>query len=530
MVPVGEKTSDQAKDQAYNQGQIQPVTEGSLPENSKRPFEGEEEEEKEEKFSPDSKKLKIGENTSNETQIETKETIKKCGYFLKNRGRNCGVQVRSDLKYCFDHMRKAAAEVGNDVEKEEEIVKIKKNGKVIKRVLCTVDPSHTVWSDKLNKHVRTCNATKKIQKLEEQQNSCIWFERDVNIKECKKSEGENSAKPQEIQNEKSDLERKEALDVFLADFLVAYDKFFKEEASELPLSVSNFKFGLEERFDELTNQKHIIQQSSLIGQLNVNNLFDPKYSYVEFGCGRAELSRYLNRALIDKQINTGKTNEQVEFLLIDRASPSMKFDTKLGKDYNEIKTKSDNKDLNKPPKVERLKVDIKDLVLDKAFVNGNFEKPNYVGISKHLCGVATDLTLRCIMNSLNKDECEFEGLLVAMCCRHCCDYDILMEASKDYLKENFGIDKQKFTNYIQRLVSWATNGLRPGFSKEQGSDSHYSGLSYEEREKIGLKARRVIDESRKHAMLREGYSCELKKYVNSEISLENTCLIIKRAD
>ncbi|GMF81054.1 unnamed protein product [[Candida] boidinii] len=122
--------------------------------------------------------------------------------------------------------------------------------------------------------------------------------------------------------------------------------------------------------------KHIIQQSSLIGQLNANNLFDPKFAYVEFGCGRAELSRYLNRALIDKQINTVKTDEQVEFLLIDRASPSMKFDTKLGKDYNEIKTKSNNKDLNKPPKVERLKVDIKDLVLDKAFVNGNFEKPN----------------------------------------------------------------------------------------------------------------------------------------------------------
>ncbi|GME79473.1 unnamed protein product [[Candida] boidinii] len=183
MVSVGEKTSDQVKDQDYNQSQVQHITEDKLPESSKRQLE-----EEGVQVSSDSKKPRTTEDISNETQIETKETIKKCGYFLKNRGRNCGVQVRSDLKYCFDHMRKAAVEAGNDTEKEEEIVKVKKNGKVIKRVPCTVDPSHTVWSDKLNKHVRTCNATKKIQKLEEQQNTCIWFERDVNIKDCQKSE------------------------------------------------------------------------------------------------------------------------------------------------------------------------------------------------------------------------------------------------------------------------------------------------------------------------------------------------------
>ena len=40
-----------------------------------------------------------------------------------------------------------------------------------KRVPCPIDPSHTVFEDKLSKHIRVCNKTKK----EEENANCPYF-------------------------------------------------------------------------------------------------------------------------------------------------------------------------------------------------------------------------------------------------------------------------------------------------------------------------------------------------------------------
>ena len=40
-----------------------------------------------------------------------------------------------------------------------------------KRVPCPIDPSHTVFEDKLSKHIRVCNKTKK----EEEKANCPYF-------------------------------------------------------------------------------------------------------------------------------------------------------------------------------------------------------------------------------------------------------------------------------------------------------------------------------------------------------------------
>ncbi|GMG40443.1 unnamed protein product [Ambrosiozyma monospora] len=76
------------------------------------------------------------------------------------------------------------------------------------------------------------------------------------------------------------------------------------------------------------------------------------------------------------------------------------------------------------------------------------------------------------------------------------------------------------------MFSWATNGIRPGLSAEDGAD-HFTGLDFKHREKIGLSTRRILDESRKIAMAQRGFEVELVKYVQSDISLENNCLLIK---
>lgn len=202
---------------------------------------------------------------------------------------------------------------------------------------------------------------------------------------------------------------------------------------------------------------------------------------IEFGCGRAELSRYVSRAHYftfkdekpateAENKNSDKGSEQVTknatsrpFLLIDRGGPRMKFDTKLLKDYEEEaisnipsselvlkeKEKSSlqrestkhieamiNTDefkkrvadglIHPPPNVERTKMDIKDINLDTC-INTLF--PNTDGsqvavISKHLCGCATDLTLECLANGVamnqNESTSKFTHQLKGVVIALCC--------------------------------------------------------------------------------------------------------------
>ena len=60
-----------------------------------------------------------------------------------------------------------------------------------------------------------------------------------------------------------------------------------------------------------------------------------------------------------------------------------------------------------------------------------FEKP-IVCMSKHLCGVATDLSLRCIMNTLPSHD-YLEGIAIALCCHHACTWD-------DYVNQEYFLD------------------------------------------------------------------------------------------
>ena len=114
--------------------------------------------------------------------------------------------------------------------------------------------------------------------------------------------------------------------------------------------------------------KHHVQNSSLVGHLAQADLLQSQLTYVEFGSGRGSLSYWLCRALAQPRT--------ARLVMVDRASPRHKLDTKL-------------KDLELKEMI-RIKADIQDLRLSKVFKHPE----NIVAIGKHLCGAATDLTLR----------------------------------------------------------------------------------------------------------------------------------------
>lgn len=56
--------------------------------------------------------------------------------------------------------------------------------------------------------------------------------------------------------------------------------------------------------------------------------------------------------------------------------------------------------------VQRITIDIKDLELSRvqALSDGKGQRKKVVAFSKHLCGSATDITLKCLMNYVEKER------------------------------------------------------------------------------------------------------------------------------
>lgn len=73
-------------------------------------------------------------------------------------------------------------------------------------------------------------------------------------------------------------------------------------------------------------------------------------------------------------------------------------------------------------------------------------------LSKHLCGAATDLSLRALQQ-LSPDAAEIRprGLLIALCCHHRCSWDSYVGRER---LERLGVDERLFT-VLCRMSAWA---------------------------------------------------------------------------
>merc|ERR1719412_2704789 len=179
-----------------------------------------------------------------------------------------------------------------------------------------------------------------------------------------------------------------------------YNKFLKGKMRTLQLEHEIMREDLDNKEYGKSVLKHLVQNSSLLGHLAQSTLLGDNTTYVEFGSGRGALSYHLTQALA----NPGSC----DMVLVDRASPRHKLDTRT-------------RMLEEGVKVTRLRVDIGHLHLGSALEDPDTSCPGrrVVGVSKHLCGAATDLTIRCLTRTL--DPARLGGLMVALCCHHRCD-------------------------------------------------------------------------------------------------------------
>lgn len=436
----------------------------------------------------ETKKRKVNPSSGNPQQ---------CEFYLEKKKRRCRMQRKADQKYCSEHMYlEVKPEMDDDKTAEA------------KRIPCPHDGRHTVWAKDLEKHLKKCRA---VVVLPEDP----WFTKDINVN---LKSGEN----QRVQEEPEKDQDKTTNTTSLSDSEL-FGKYIpilsKLNYPVLTLSVSKHA-GLDNRLDQVQIKKHAIQQSSLIGNLKRLKLLHGSNTYMEFGCGKAELSRFVNLSIIEDKAYQPTAPS---FGFIDRGVNRMKMDSKIVKDYENLSEK---------PEIHRSRIDIKNLNLDTFLQQFKQNHSSVVCISKHLCGAATDLTLKCIFNSKMIDNESFSGLLVAMCCRHVCDYSQLLPQSRTYLSKR-GFNSTESFQVLKKIASWAVCGRMDNMKDDEGTD-HPSGLTILERERLGQLARRLIDESRVYAIEEilgtDNYEVNINWYVESDITLENVYLsIIKKA-
>ncbi|KAB7498164.1 tRNA:m(4)X modification enzyme TRM13-like protein [Armadillidium nasatum] len=222
-------------------------------------------------------------------------------------------------------------------------------------------------------------------------------------------------------------------------------------------------------------------------------------------------------------IEAVKKKEDTLFILIDKGSQRYKIDAKLKHEEN--------------LRIKRLRVDIQDLDLSR--VEGIEENSEIVVCGKHLCGAATDFSLRCITNCGKGSTC---GIVIALCCHHRCTWKAYV--GKKFLKE-VGFSGKDFPVLVS-LSSWAVSGSRQSVANKEQlelsdkeeeisstpepniNENRYErmGLSIDYRESIGRKVKAIIDQGRvKYVNNKHDLKSTLVQYVEQTSTLENIALV-----
>ncbi|NWX85127.1 TRM13 enzyme, partial [Nothoprocta pentlandii] len=449
----------------------------------------------------------------------------RCAYFVQRKKRFCKMVPAAGRRFCGEH---------GQLEGE--------GGR--RRIPCPLDPKHTVYEDQLQKHLRKCNSREKPKP--------VYFVQDINagLKDV--------AEIPEIQQIPISSLSKEELEDLIIKLKKASDGLELHHKEQI-LSHQVLQEALNDPKNGESAFKHLKQQASILGNMEKLHLLGPGRCFVEFGAGRGRLSHWVDIAL--------QNAESVHFLLVERATTRFKVDGKHKRSDSIF---------------ERLQVDIQHLCLNKVPI---LEKKNLpvVGIGKHLCGAATDLALRCLVesytttsdgeneepvlkrfksdttevasNSCPDNERNEEGTLensktvagivIALCCHHRCDWTHYV--GKEFFK-SVGLGPVEF-HYYQRMSSWATCGMRESMNKssmndeesgdqtnnteeheqtysktEDGSDTLQGLLTVEERKEIGCLCKLMIDHGRIEYLQQRGFKADLQYYTESSVSLENVLL------
>jgi len=418
-----------------------------------------------------------------------------CDYFMYKFRRNCRDLPVENSTRCEFHF-------GKEVEKRE-------------RITCPFDPSHDVWSDNLNSHLKKCN--KFLEKQFEEMATC--YSKNCNVH---KSDG-------------SVLESEEKLsDEEKQDFCSYLDKFF--EISEDVLDVKNVVLDRSEvPFDKTTERgRHKYQLKQILAAYEKHDFFSSSENqftiFLEYGCGKAKLTQavqeYVKRNHSEPKNPEPTVSEHPEpkKLCINLENhPERNNHPELDLTYILVEREARRHKAEDKGKTVRLRLDLLDFNFKQLFTervvlpelnerltlqNKTRLKSSYLQIAniqekiqnsknsrsivqaKHLCGSATDLAMQTLENAAkfveNENSKHNFAFGIATCCHHRCDWENY--TGKDFMKiladTIGGFSPQKLFCALRSIGAWAT------LTNEQ--ESPETSL----RQKRGAQAKKLLDYGR----------------------------------
>ncbi|XP_010522849.1 PREDICTED: tRNA:m(4)X modification enzyme TRM13 homolog [Tarenaya hassleriana] len=402
---------------------------------------------------------------------------------------------------------------------------------------CPIDPSHSVLQENLVGHVKRCPLLKQVEALSAQP----FYQKGINAGEedGEERDKQGSCCPDGIVT--SEMKRNLLYSMSVSQFYELIRKI--ETAHGIICTDIEVSYNLPEACNmwikkEIDRklpfqEKHVLQQASIIGNLeeigalkryknvkgcesDIEQEDESVAAVVEFGAGRG----YLTQMLVDCY------GIRMVYL-VERKSYKLKADRSLRQKENLV--------------LERLRIDIEDLNLNAV---ESLHGVSYVAVGKHLCGPATDLSLRCCLSRQdNGSSSTLRGLAIATCCHHLCQWKHYI--NKEYFTQ-MGFSKDEFLG-MTWLTSWAVDadhgsnlpeitdlgstGKREEEEEEEGENGWrrveeiVRKMEPKERAVIGFKCKQIIDAGRMSWVKKQGLESKLVKYIPHSISPENTLLL-----
>ena len=460
----------------------------------------------------------------------------KCELYIIKKKRYCHFDKYKGSNYCVYHRE----------EKDEYLI-------------CPYDPKHRILKDKYNTHLKVCNTLLNEQNLEKEE----WFIKNYNrAKPDKNHPIPNDEELNKIYEQKFEnlpiSEFEHYIQLILDSYEISkklYISYIKENDLEnyvnknLNINIKNKEIfytisGLNvdsEKDLKHTEQrqhleKHSIQNEALSDLVFKSGLMEKNSEntiVVEFGAGKGGLSEEINKENDDKAI----------YILLERAGVRFKKENKNQKDHS-IRYKTDiiNFNLNYIDNIDKITKEEKQkkLLKEKGY--------SIVGIAKHICGCAFDLSLTSIFNYEHQER--IKGLVMATCCHHICRVELLnhLYYYMDILKMNvkeiiflFKVTSWLFSHGENRKIRQEKKDEKNEDEKEKENKSDDEDEEFKknrneinniftkrniDRKYIGIIAKYIIDIGRCKCLIDRGFKKVLYlKYCSNAITTENNVIL-----
>ena len=435
-----------------------------------------------------------------------------CQFFMENKKRNCKFPIIPNSKFCHYHS------LDQDF------------------VICPLEGKHAVLRSRLESHLKVCPKAKFVENISNQ----LWFEQGANaglnvkgnnvesiqesIKKKEETKGDEVIPKEYEENEEkkeqnNEKEQKQAeipkttinsqknnkilveLETNNPEYLLelclkvdlAFEQAIKEYQNVIePLNQTLLVSSSAKASDISKNQKDDQQLSLMLDLMASYGLLSKKFVYIEYGAGKGHLSHEI----------AVRNNDESAHILLEKEPRRNKFD----------------KNHRTNPNFHRLRTDILNFNINVlGDVLTEFEKPlKLIGVSKHMCGGATDLSINSLMR-LEGEKGILTGLFMVPCCHHLCTLNCYPDP--EFLL-SLGLKKEEIPIFF-KMSSWAVTSLYDEEEKEKKAIGSFK------KTEIGFKVKKIVDIGRCLFLYKKtGRKTLLRKYCELNLTPENMAIVM----